>query len=64
MSSVRHCTCAWRPEGASNAEIDRELTALKRMFSLAVRGGKRLTRPYIPLLKENAARQGCDSSQI
>jgi integrase len=44
--------------GASNAEINRELTALKRMFTLAVQGGKLVTRPYIPLLHESNVRQG------
>jgi integrase len=40
--------------GASNAEINRELIALKRMFTLAVQGGKLMTRP----LKENNVRKG------
>src|SRR5712692_9346097 len=44
--------------GASNAEINRELIALKRMFTLAVQGGKLMTRPYLPLLKENNIRKG------
>lgn len=43
---------------ASNAEINRELMALKRMFTLAVQGGKLMVRPYIPLLKENNVRKG------
>jgi hypothetical protein len=34
----------------SNAEINRELTILKRAFSLAIRAGKLMTKPYIPLL--------------
>jgi integrase len=44
--------------GASNAEINRELTALKRMFTLAVQGGKLMARPHIPLLQERNVRQG------
>jgi integrase len=44
--------------GAANATINRELAALKRMFSLAVQGGRLSTRPYIPMLEENNARQG------
>ena len=44
--------------GASNAAINRELIALKRMFTLAVQGGKLIARPYIPLLKESNVRQG------
>lgn len=45
-------------EGASNATINRELAALKRMFSLAVQAGKLASKPYIPTLEENNARQG------
>lgn len=44
--------------GASNAEINRELSALKRMFTLAVQGGKLVSKPYIPMLKENNVRKG------
>ena len=44
--------------GASNATINRELAALKRMFSLAVQAGKLSSKPYIPTLEENNARQG------
>jgi integrase len=42
----------------SNASINRELAALKRMFMLAMQAGKLSTRPYIPMLEENNARQG------
>ena len=45
-------------EGASNATINRELAALKRMFSLAVQAEKLSSHPYIPTLEENNARQG------
>jgi integrase len=45
-------------EGAANASINRELAALKRMFSLAIQAGKLLHRPYIPMLREDNARQG------
>ena len=45
-------------EGAKNATINRELAALKRMFSLAVQAGKLSYKPYIPALEENNARQG------
>jgi integrase len=44
--------------GASNGTINRELTALKRMFTLALQGGKIANRPYIPLLQENNVRRG------
>jgi hypothetical protein len=42
----------------SNASINRELAALKRMFKLAVRARKISSSPYIPTLEENNARQG------
>jgi integrase len=44
--------------GATNATINRELAALKRALTLAVQGRKILTRPHIPMLIENNARQG------
>jgi integrase len=43
---------------ASNAEINRELALLKRMFTLAIQAGKLLYRPHIPMLKENNVRTG------
>jgi integrase len=42
----------------SNAEINRELTALKRMFTLALQAGKLLHRPHIPMLQEQNVRTG------
>ena len=33
--------------GVSNAEINRELTALKRMFNLAIQAGKLIQKPHI-----------------
>ena len=42
----------------SNAEINRELTVLKRMFTLAVQAEKILRRPHIPLLEERNTRTG------
>ena len=55
---VRQFVARRQTAGASNAEINRELTALKRMFTLCVQSGKMLAKPYIPLLKENNVRQG------
>lgn len=43
---------------ASNAEINRELDLLKRMFSLAIQAGKLLHKPHIPKLRENNVRKG------
>jgi integrase len=42
----------------SNGEINRELTALKRAFTLAVQAGKLLHRPHIPMLSERNVRTG------
>src|SRR5262249_42925424 len=55
---VRQFVVRRQAGGASNAAINRDLIALKRMFSLAVQGGKLMTRPYIPLLKEANVRKG------
>ena len=55
---VRRFTVARQAAGASNGEINRELTALKRMFTLATQSGKLLHRPYLPMLRENNVRQG------
>jgi integrase len=45
-------------KGVSNAEINRELSALKRLFTLAVQAGKILHRPHIPMLREDNVRKG------
>ena len=44
--------------GVSNGEINRELTALKRMFNLAIQAGKLIQKPHIPFLKEHNVRVG------
>ncbi len=45
-------------DSAANATINRELAALKRMFTLATQAGKVLHRPHIPMLRENNVRIG------
>lgn len=47
-----------RERHPANGEINRELTTLKRMFSLAVESEKLVRRPHIPLLAEAPARKG------
>jgi integrase len=44
--------------GAANGTINRDLAALKRMFSLALQANKLSRKPHIPTLEENNARQG------
>lgn len=44
--------------GAANASINRELSALKRMFNLYIQAGRLSVKPYVPMLEENNARQG------
>ncbi|MBV8454004.1 MAG: tyrosine-type recombinase/integrase [Deltaproteobacteria bacterium] len=45
-------------EAAANASINRELAALRRMFTLAVQDGRLSSAPYVPTLEEDNARQG------
>src|SRR5262249_18014763 len=45
-------------DGASNAEINRELSAFKRAFNIALQEGKITRKPYIPHLEEQNVRQG------
>src|SRR6185312_2356136 len=40
------------------ATINRELAALKRMFTLAIRSAKLMHRPHIPMLREDNTRRG------
>ena len=49
----------------SNAEINRELSLLRRMFSLAVESGLLFHKPHIPMLTEAPARAGfLDGEQL
>jgi integrase len=47
-----------KAEGASNATINRELAALKRMMNLAIRAERLPSRPYISMLREDNVRKG------
>ena len=57
-ADVRSYTLKRKRAGASNATINRELQALRRMFSLAIKAGKLLRKPHIPLLQEDNVRTG------
>lgn len=45
-------------DGTTDAQINRELAALKRMFNLAAEAEKIIRVPYIPMLTENNVRTG------
>ena len=47
-----------RVSDVSNGEINRELQILKRIFSLAMKGGRLAMKPHIAMLKEAAPRSG------
>jgi hypothetical protein len=60
---VRHVPERTRTiDSVSTGEINRELTTLKRIFSLAMKAGKLLHRPCIPMLKENNVPTGVPES--
>jgi integrase len=44
--------------GAANAEINREMTAMKRAYTLGIQAGKVAIKPYFPMLKESSPRAG------
>jgi integrase len=45
-------------QGAANATINRELSAVKRMYNLGLQSETIHRKPYIPMLKENNVRTG------
>lgn len=57
-TDVRAYIADRQAHGYANATINRELSALKRMFVLAMQAGKLLQKPYIPKLAEDNVRQG------
>lgn len=57
-ADVRAFIAQRQAAGAANGEINRELAALKRMFSLALQANKLLYRPHIPMLQEHNVRSG------
>lgn len=57
-SDIRDFAAARQTAGAANGEINRELAALKRMFTLAIQAGKLHAKPHIPMLQEDNVRRG------
>jgi adhesin HecA-like repeat protein len=57
-ADVQRFTEQRQAAGASNGEINRELSLLRRAFNLGARARKVLHPPYVPLLKENNVRTG------
>jgi len=57
-ADIRAYAADRQAQGAANASINRELAALKRMFTLAVQAGKLHAKPHIPMLREDNVRRG------
>jgi integrase len=49
---------ARKTDGLENSSINRELSALRRMFNLALQSGKIIRKPHIAMLAENNVRKG------
>ena len=57
-ADVRRYVLGRQDEGAKNATINRELSVLKRAFTLAIAAGTLASRPHIALLREDNVRRG------
>ena len=57
-SEIRQYIVDRQAEGYTNATINRDLAALKRMFSLSMQTGKLTRAPFVPRLAERNVRQG------
>jgi integrase len=56
--AVRRFQANQRSKGLSNGSVNRSVSALRRMFSMAKREGRLRDVPYFPFLKEAAPRAG------
>jgi integrase len=64
-ADIRDYTKTRLDDGAKPATVNRELSALRRAFSLAVKDGRSLYRPYVPMLREDNIRTGFfDRAQV
>lgn len=57
-ADIRAFVAVRQAAGAANGEINRELSVLKRMYTLSVQAGKLHAKPYIPMLQEDNVRRG------
>ena len=57
-ADIRRYVLGRQEEGAKNATINRELSVLKRAFTLAIAAGTLASRPHIALLREDNVRRG------
>ena len=57
-ADVRRYVLRRQGEGARNATVNRELSVVKRAFTLALRAGTVAARPHIALLREDNVRRG------
>jgi integrase len=55
---IRQYIADRQAEGYANATVNRDMAALKRMFSLGMQAEKIIQAPYIPRLDERNVRQG------
>jgi site-specific recombinase XerD len=55
---VRAYVADRQENGYANGTINRQLSALKRMFTLAIQAAKLLQRPHMPMLAERKVRKG------
>jgi len=57
-ADLRRFTLKRKAEKASNAEINRELAIVSRVFNLGLEDGKIMMKPKVPKLQERNVRKG------